>query len=593
MKMKTKLFQSWAAGAVVAMVCLSGGRSGSIANAQDQQPPPPADNVAPDAAAALPPGVYPSSPLAQVIKLTQAGVSEAVIMAYVTNSGSTFNLNPDKIIFMKDIGAPDELVTAMMQRDQVLQAQMAASAYQPPPPSAPPTDTTVPETTDIAPPPTEVTVDYFYDTLAPYGAWVDVEGYGRCWRPTVVIYDSSWRPYCDRGHWVYTDYGWYWDSDYSWGATFHYGRWFRHARYGWCWWPDTVWAPSWVTWRSSSDYCGWAPLPPFTVYRPGFGFFYRGASVAVGFDFGLEAGCFTFVSPDRFCDRHPRYYRAEHERLPEIFHRTTVINNYNVHDRNIVNGGIPVERFNTGGRHIQPVAIAQIPNAGRQGWRGNEAGGNNQLRHGPVLRNEPNNDTHQNRPGQTGAPGIRPPEHGSQPQTPNRNLNETSPVRPQSPAQPGNRPGLLEEGNRILTPPANNNSAPGTPFNRTPQPPPANNSGRGIQPANNVPPVHNQPVQTPPTVSTPANTHPAPATSGNVRNINPAPSVPVNRDQPRNYSGEPERHYTAPATPTAPVHSQPQPQSPTLNSPRNSAPTAPAQSQPRSSGSSDKDRQNH
>ena len=76
-------------------------------------------------------GIYPTSPLAQVIKLTQAGVSEGVIMAYVANSGSTFNLDPDKIIYLKDIGAPDELVTAMMQRDQVLQAQMAASANQP------------------------------------------------------------------------------------------------------------------------------------------------------------------------------------------------------------------------------------------------------------------------------------------------------------------------------------------------------------------------------------------------------------------------------------------------------------------------------
>ena len=454
---------------LIALAVAVAAAAANVSQAQEQPMPPPAGG------AALPPNIEPSSPLAEVIKLAQAGMDAGVIKSYIANCSGTFNLDAQKIIELNDVGVPTDLINLMLDHDKNLSAPAAPTA--PPPPASSPESA----------PPQEVTVNYFYATLPPYGSWVEVEGYGRCWRPTTVIYDSTWQPYCDRGHWVYSDCGWYWDSDYSWGATFHYGRWFRHARYGWCWWPDTVWAPSWVTWRSSSDYCGWAPLPPFTVYRPGFGFFYRGASVAVGFDFGLEAGCFTFVSPDRFCDRHPRYYRAEHERLPEIFHRTTVINNYNVHDRNIVNGGIPVERFNTGGRHIQPVAIAQIPNAGRQGWRGNEAGGNNQLRHGPVLRNEPNNDTHQNRPGQTGAPGIRPPEHGSQPQTPNRNLNETSPVRPQSPAQPGNRPGLLEEGNRILTPPANNNSAPGTPFNRTPQPPPANNSGRGIQPANNVP----------------------------------------------------------------------------------------------------------
>ena len=111
-------------------------------------------------------------------------------------------------------------------------------------------------------------MNYFYDTLAPYGTWVQVDGYGRCWQPLVVVSEPGWQPYCDRGHWVYTDAGWYWMSDYSWGwAPFHYGRWFHHERFGWVWTPDTVWGPSWVTWRYSDDYCGWAPLPPFTAYR--------------------------------------------------------------------------------------------------------------------------------------------------------------------------------------------------------------------------------------------------------------------------------------------------------------------------------------
>ena len=50
------------------------------------------------------------------------------------------------------------------------------------------------------------------------------------------------------GHWVYTDDGWYWDSNYEWGwAAFHYGRWNHVDNYNWVWSPDTVWAmPSWV-----------------------------------------------------------------------------------------------------------------------------------------------------------------------------------------------------------------------------------------------------------------------------------------------------------------------------------------------------------
>ena len=274
-------------------------------------------------------------------------MSEEVIKNYVNNSGSTFNLDSDKIIYLKDIGLPDDIVTAMMQRDQVLQQQMAASTYQPPQP-APATETAV--STEAAPPPPteEVTVNYFYDTLAPYGTWVDVEDYGRCWRPTVTVVNADWQPYCDGGHWVYTDAGWYWFSTYSWGwAPFHYGRWFHHARFGWCWSPDTVWGPSWVTWRYSDDYCGWAPLPPRAVYREGIGFLYNGASVSVGFDFGLGVGAYTFVSTRNFCDPHPSRYRVAPREVPQIYNRTMVINNFDVdrEHRTFVNHGIEPGRI--------------------------------------------------------------------------------------------------------------------------------------------------------------------------------------------------------------------------------------------------------
>jgi len=50
----------------------------------------------------------------------------------------------------------------------------------------------------------------FYAPLEEVGTWVDVDSYGRCWRPTRV--SANWSPYID-GHWVWTDYGWYWVSD--------------------------------------------------------------------------------------------------------------------------------------------------------------------------------------------------------------------------------------------------------------------------------------------------------------------------------------------------------------------------------------------
>jgi hypothetical protein len=54
---------------------------------------------------------------------------------------------------------------------------------------------------------------------------------------------------------------WVSDEPFGW-ATYHYGRWGFHWTVGWYWVPDTVWAPAWVTWRTSGDYVVWAPMPP-------------------------------------------------------------------------------------------------------------------------------------------------------------------------------------------------------------------------------------------------------------------------------------------------------------------------------------------
>src|SRR4051794_5397478 len=77
----------------------------------------------------------------------------------------------------------------------------------------------------------EVSFDYFYDNLKPYGEWVDVADYGLCWHPSDVSED--WAPYTD-GYWAYTDAGWTWVSyeDFG-GIVYHYGRWVRVNDEGW------------------------------------------------------------------------------------------------------------------------------------------------------------------------------------------------------------------------------------------------------------------------------------------------------------------------------------------------------------------------
>ena len=454
--MKIEFFKRCVWGTTIAVLGLTGVRSPFNSAAQAQPAPPPSDNAT--ASSALPPNIYPTSPLAQVVRLTQAGVDEGIIMTYVTNSGSTFNLDSDKIIYLKDIGLPNEVVTAMMQRDQQLQQQMAASASQPPPQPAPaPDPADQPET---APPPqpveqpAEVTVNNFYDTLAPYGSWVDVDGYGRCWRPSVVVYNPGWQPYCDHGHWVYTDCGWYWFSDYSWGwAPFHYGRWFQHSRWGWCWAPDTIWGPSWVTWRYSSDYCGWAPLPPHAVYREGVGFFYNGLAVSVGFDFGLSWNCFAFVPIGHFCDPHPRRYCAAPAQVPQIYNHTTVLNNFNGQGRTLANRGIDPEHI-TAVTHtpIRPVAIRNTTFPSGHGARADQLSrdGGTLIVGRPSSMNDPApGGNRNNRPLQ---PGFPPQNHSPQ----SNNNWPASQTRPVGQPQERNNPSVPNQNPMQRPPPSAN-----------------------------------------------------------------------------------------------------------------------------------------
>jgi len=411
----------------IALTVAAMAAAGQVGRLQAQPAPAAVDN-------GLPANIVPGTPLSDVVKMVQAGVDPTTLQTYIANAQSPFNLDADNIIYLKDMGVSSELINAMMQRDKIL---YAANVTPPAPapaapvtyaPAAPP-----PDTTQMAPPPQEVTVNYLNDSLTPYGSWVDVEGYGRCWRPTAVIYDTSWRPYCDSGHWVYTDYGWYWDSDYSWGVTFHYGRWFHNPRFGWCWYPDTVWAPSWVTWRSGGDYCGWAPLPPFAVYTPGVGFLYRGSRVGVDFDFGIDAGFFTFISPEHFCDRHPRSFYVPQTRVVQVYHQTTVINNFDVHSKTIVNRGIGVEHITSvTHRTIEPVHVSTLANAGRQGWRGegyqqtlqHTSTGNNPGNHNFNPGNNPGN--HNFNPGNNNAGNNSQLHHGLEQSGVNNNNHDTT-----------------------------------------------------------------------------------------------------------------------------------------------------------------------
>lgn len=308
-------------------------------------------------AGVLPQEVDPSSAYAQLVRMVQSGVDSGVMLAYIQKSPRFFELDADDIIYLTNLGTPPEIIQAAMERDEQLMNE-GIGIYNTPAV----VDASEPAVESVSEPEQPVTINYFYDTLSPYGSWVNIDGYGRCWRPTAVLYDADWRPYLNNGSWVYTDHGWYWRSNYSWGwATFHYGRWFQDSRYGWCWWPDTVWAPSWVTWRYDSSYCGWAPLPPRTVYHSGVGLVYRGSVVSVGFGFGLNVSHYTYVETRYICNPKPWRYCVNRTDAQRIYERTRNHHDFATRDngRTVINRGVSLSDLpEQTRRNIRPARLA-------------------------------------------------------------------------------------------------------------------------------------------------------------------------------------------------------------------------------------------
>ncbi|WP_415836126.1 DUF6600 domain-containing protein, partial [Pedobacter westerhofensis] len=155
----------------------------------------------------------------------------------------------------------------------------------------------------------DITLETFYEELAPYGRWAQDPEYGYVWQPNV---DRNFRPYYTDGHWTMTEYGNTWVSDYEWGwAPFHYGRWVMNRYEQWIWIPDTEWGPAWVSWRSGDGYYGWAPLSPE----------YNNISDYGGYDAPLS--WWSFIPQiNIYSNNYPSYYN----RGQDFYNRTAFIN---------------------------------------------------------------------------------------------------------------------------------------------------------------------------------------------------------------------------------------------------------------------------
>ena len=142
--MKTRILPRWLFGLLLAAITAANGCA-----QESPEAPPKASSSDKDAQAAPAPRSAPAAPIVpgkqgeiklspwshEIQKLVQAGVDERVITAYITNSAGIFNLSPDHIIFLKNVGASPRILNVMIQHDQQLFSGAGRLTAPAPPPA--------------------------------------------------------------------------------------------------------------------------------------------------------------------------------------------------------------------------------------------------------------------------------------------------------------------------------------------------------------------------------------------------------------------------------------------------------------------------
>ena len=185
----------------------------SLAPVASEATPGPVAQV-PSAPALIAPALPPN--VAEVAKLSGASVGDDVIVAYVNNCPSPFNLSADAILRLKDAGVSSAVITAMLIHDSSQRNQSPPAPYAPSQQPQPIVPGLVPA--DQAPPPLPDQVipvtpgpDYYWTP----GYW----GWNGGW----IWIGGSW---CFRGGYGWGGRGWYghgvWGG-YHGGGSYHGG----------------------------------------------------------------------------------------------------------------------------------------------------------------------------------------------------------------------------------------------------------------------------------------------------------------------------------------------------------------------------------
>ena len=151
-----------------------------------------------------------------VLKLSRAHVSEDIIVNYIQNTGTIYNLNPQDLVYLRDQGVSDRVVNAMLDERKKLIAEASTQAPYAPQPmtQAPPPDTsTPPDDASMAPdtgaqqPSSSLyVIPYPQATAAYYGYYSSPYAYPSYYWPSVTFgfgyggYYGGHYGYCYSGH---------------------------------------------------------------------------------------------------------------------------------------------------------------------------------------------------------------------------------------------------------------------------------------------------------------------------------------------------------------------------------------------------------
>jgi hypothetical protein len=182
--------------------------------AQESTPAPASAVAAAPASASETHPVQLSPGVQDILKLGSAHVSDGTIAAFISNSGRTYHLSVSEILYLREQGMSDQVLTAMLTAGQNAAAVAAQPVPQPAPQSVPQPASTGPtaDWVNSSPPPAPAPTQYApaYQAVAPVYA-----------QPAPVYTYPA--PY----------YGYYDSWPYYWGyPSVSFGFGFGHGYYG-------------------------------------------------------------------------------------------------------------------------------------------------------------------------------------------------------------------------------------------------------------------------------------------------------------------------------------------------------------------------